>query len=350
MPDEFLNGVAAPDLDRADLMREAGVQWVRMGAAVPFADRIGGARSERYDRARSAIEAAAAHGFQVMGVTPGPGVARYYPDETGRLTLKWRDRFPEWFGPLGSEECLDNYAAVCAWLARDLKGLVRVWQVANELDWKQFSGPMTPQQSCDLIIAGARALKGADASLLVGHNLAGIHGDNVPFFLDYLFDRDDCPLDYCGVDGYYGSWHKGGPDDWADAIDTLHQKTGRPVLVNEWGFASAGGVKTDEDRRQGLATCACHRWPHTWGPGHTPEGQARFVEAAMAVFAERRAKLLGQFYFRWSDQPTCWQCGEPDCPAETAWGLVDLDGNPKPSFDAYRDGVQMPAGQGPEGR
>ncbi len=49
--------------------------------------------------------------------------------------------------------------------------------------------------------------------------------------------------------------------------------------------------------------------------------------------------MLGQLYFRWADQPTCWQCGKPDCPAETAWGLVDLEGRPKPSYYAYKDGV-----------
>jgi len=60
---------------------------------------------------------------------------------------------------------------------------------------------------------------------------------------------------------------------------------------------------------------------------------------ALAVFRRHRDKLLGQFFCRWEDQEACWQCGSPDCPIETAWGLVDLRGRPKPSFHAFRDGV-----------
>jgi hypothetical protein len=111
-------------------------------------------------------------------------------------------------------------------------------------------------------------------------------------------------------------------------------------MVNEWGFASAGGVKTDEDRQAGLFTCACHRWPYTWGPGHTPEGQAEFIRVAFDAFIEVKDKMLGQLYFRWADQRTCWQCGAADCPAETAWGMVDLQGGPKPAYYAYKEGVR----------
>ena len=52
----------------------------------------------------------------------------------------------------------------------------------------------------------------------------------------------------------------------------------------------------------------------------------------MAVLRKHREMLLGAFFYRWEDQERCWQCGAPDCPAETAWGLVDKDGSPKPAF------------------
>ncbi len=97
---------------------------------------------------------------------------------------------------------------------------------------------------------------------------------------------------------------------------------------------------TAEDRAREASTCECHRWPHTWGPGHTPDAQAQFISQAFDVFVAHKDMMLGQFYFRWADQPTCWQCGKPDCPAETAWGLVDLQGRPKPSYYALRDGIR----------
>ena len=64
------------------------------------------------------------------------------------------------------------------------------------------------------------------------------------------------------------------------------------------------------------------------------------MKRAFAAFALRRDILLGQFYVRWADQGNCWQCGQPDCPAETAWGLVDREGRPKPSYAAYREGAR----------
>jgi hypothetical protein len=97
---------------------------------------------------------------------------------------------------------------------------------------------------------------------------------------------------------------------------------------------------TDEDREAGEITCSCHRWPHTWGAGHTPEGQAEFIRKAFEAFIRQRDRMLGQFFFRWSDQETCWQCGAADCPAETAWGVVDLEGRPKPGFHALKEGVR----------
>jgi len=224
---------------------------------------------------------------------------------------------------------------MCAYLADDLRGLVQAWQIGNEMDWHQFAGPLNPRQACDYILAGARGLKASDPSLLVGHNPTG--GPKSYFFYGRLF-ADDL-LDYCGIDRYYGSWQPGGPQDWNAQIEELYELTQKPVLINEWGFASAGGVMTDEDRRAGTITCKCHRWPHTWGPGHTPEGQADFIRRAFDAFTAQKDKMLGQLYFRWADQPTCWQCGKPDCPAETAWGLVDLEGRPKPSYHAYKESV-----------
>ncbi len=337
--DELMIGVVAPgDPDDAPLIRGAGIEWIRLGAPFPFADRVGGELAEPYLKFRAHARAWADAGLRIMGVTPGPGVKLRERDGEGNLQLVWHRHLPEWCGELGSRKCQDAYEAVCARFAEDLRGVVGAWQIGNELDWHQFAGPLNARQACDFILSGARGLKGADPSLICGHNLTG--NALSYFFYGRLFGGSDGLLDYCGIDRYFGSWQPGGPEDWAPLIQELWDLTGAPVLINEWGFASAGGVMTAEDRAAGAVACECGRWPHTWGPGHTPEGQAEFIGRAFDAFAEVRRCLLGQFYFRWADQETCWQCGAPGCAAETAWGLVDLQGRPKPSYEALKEGVR----------
>ncbi|HUS92607.1 MAG TPA: hypothetical protein VM389_00585 [Phycisphaerae bacterium] len=334
---EMVIGTSA--LPGADVprIRQAHIGWVRQGFRFPFVDRLGGEISEDYRKARAQAEAWRAAGLKVMGVSPLPVSSRWEPDAGGTLRLKWTPRLPEWCGPLGSEQYVRTYQATCEWLAADLKGIVSMWQIANELDIEMFAGPLTPRQACELIAAGARGLKAADPSLLVGHNPAG--APKAYFLFGRLYGCGDGLLDYCGVDGYYGTWAPGSPGDWAGRIAELHELTGTKVLVNEWGFASRGDVAAHGEA-PGVANCQLRKWRHTWGPGHTPEGQGAFVREAFDAFRSRRDALLGVFFYRWEDQARCWQCGSPDCPVETAWGLVDLEGRPKPSFEVFREGVE----------
>ncbi|MDH7569065.1 MAG: hypothetical protein QHJ73_05710 [Armatimonadota bacterium] len=334
---EVFIGTSAYASADTGLMRQAGIGWVRQGVRFPFVDRIGGRISDEYLKSKAAIQRFVDAGLRVMVNTPNPGIGTYEKDAAGKLVLNWHDRLPAWCGPLGSDQFLRSYEEMCAWLAQDLKGMVPLWQVANELDIQQFAGPLNPRQACDLIAAGARGLKSADPSVLVGHNPAG--GANAGYFFGYLYGRRDGLLDYCGIDGYYGTWAPGSPDSWSRRIEEIHHLTGLPVLVNEWGFSSAGGVMDEEEAQRNAPVCAVKKWRHTWGAGHTPEGQAQFVRATFEAFRTQRQHLLGVFFYRWEDQERCWQCGAPDCPAETAWGLVDLQGRPKPAFYAFREGA-----------
>jgi hypothetical protein len=336
---QLMVGVSAYPSADPDLLRNAGIGWVREGFRLPFADRVGGEPTEQYVRAKEMAQTRAEQGLKVMGVSPLPGIATKERQPDGTLRPTWRTFIPEWAGELGSEQCLRSYEDACAWLAEDLQGLVQAWQIANELDIPEFAGPLNPRQGCDLVLAGARGLKAADPSLFVGHNPAG--APPAYFFFGRLFGRDDGLIDYCGVDGYYGTWAHGGPRNWSARVSELHELTGAPVLVNEWGFSSAGEVMTPAEDRSGAPTCQLKKWRHTWGKGHTPDGQADFVAAAFEEFRSVRDALAGVFFYRWEDQESCWQCGAPDCPAETAWGLVDLEGRPKPAYGAFRDGARM---------
>lgn len=275
----------------------------------------------------------------VMGVTPLPGIGKREPGDDGKLKLVWNPRMPEWAGRPGSPEYLRNYADTCAWMAQDLKGTVGMWQVANEMDIELFAGPLNPAEGCELVTAGARGLKSSDPSLVVGHNPAG--DPKGYYFFGRLFNRPDAVMDYCGVDGYYGSWAPGAPSDWAPRIRELSSLTGVPILVNEWGFSSTGEIMSEADRLAGLMPCDRKKWWYTWGSGHTPEGQAEFVKAAMESFHSVRDLLFGMFFYRWEDQEKCWQCGAADCPAEIGWGLTGFKGDPKPALKAYQEGIRL---------
>ena len=331
-------GVSAyPNAD-IGLMREAGIEWVRHGFSVPFTDRLNGKVSEAYREEKAEAERWVAAGMKLMGITPGPGSQTFERDAAGQLRPVWHNWMPDWCGPLGSEQNLRSFEAICAWMARDLKGMVAAWQVCNELECPNFAGPLNLRQACELILAGAGGLKASDGSLFVGMNTGG---DPEGYYLfGRLFADPAAPLDYCGDDEYYGSWHPGGPEQMADRIPELHAITGKPVVLNEFGFSSAGEPKRDASGRlpEG-GGCETKSWWRTWGPGHTPEGQAEFVRVIFDAFRAQRDELAGVFFYRWEDQARCWSCGSPDCPIETRWGLVDLKGKPKPAYHAFKEGV-----------
>ena len=154
------------------------------------------------------------------------------------------------------------------------------------------------------------------------------------------------PFDYVGIDAYYGTWDPGSPEDWDHKILELYELTGAKVLVNEWGYASAGGLLTEDEIRQNAPNCSFKKWKYAWKGVHTEEIQAEFVGRAIAAMQKRRDLLAGMFFYRWEDQATCWQCGKADCPVETAWGLVSQENQPKPAYYAFQAGVKALAGGG----
>jgi len=71
---------------------------------------------------------------------------------------------------------------------------------------------------------------------------------------------------------------------------------------------------------------------------HTPEGQADFYRDIYPRLAQLPF-LLGAFAYCWKDSESCYVCGQGDCPTETRWGLVDMQGREKPSYYAVRDAL-----------
>ncbi len=336
--DELIAGTSAyPDAD-PDLLRQAGIGWLRHNFPFPFEEGIGDETTEAYARTKQRAEERSAQGFRLIGVTPLYGIGKWEPDAEGTLRLRWRSRAPDWMAEPGTDAFRRAYREMCVWLAGDLGDRVPVWQIGNEFDIRQFAGPLNLAQACDLVLDAARGLKEGNPNAVVGHNGAGSRRSW--FLAGRLFGHGDEVLDYCGIDQYYGTWQAGGPEDWGPRIAELHAVTGAPVLINEWGFSSAGEVMTDEERRLEVSNCQLRKWARTWGPGHTPQGQAEFVRRAFDQFCQHRSELLGQVFYRWEDQQECWQCGHAECPIETAWGLVDVGGRPKPAFHAFQEGAE----------
>jgi len=337
---EFINGITSHGTWDIALMKAAGFGWVRAGFPYPFADLGTGALSEEYLQAREHARRWAAAGFRLIGGTPGLGHGIYQPDAVGDLRMVFESHLPAWMAEPGSEEFYQQYERGCAFLAKDVGSLAPVWQVANEIDWEQFAGPLDLLQAAELVIRSAIAMKGVDPGLLVSTNCSGSPATNE--FVGLLFNDPRLKPDYCGIDQYYGSWQPGGPQAWAERIDELYALTrGVKIFVNEWGYASAGAMMTAAEHRSGAPNCQLKKWVFGWDAGHTPEVQAEFIRQTMDVFLRKREKLLGQCFFRLEDTETCWQCGKPDCPVETAWGLVDVKSRPKPAYIVMKESISL---------
>lgn len=336
--DDFVIGTSAHAKADAELIKGAGIGWIRQNFSYPFVDRVGGETTEAYAEAKAQAQAWVDKGFRVMGVSPLLGIGLREPSAEGQLQMVWHDRVPDYMGKPGSQTFLNNYRELCRFLAHDLHGAVHMWQIANELDIPIFAGPLNPREAGELILAGAEGLKMGDPGMIVGTNTAG--SDKAYFLYGWLHAQGEGLIDYTGVDAYYGTWEGGGPEKWSDRIAELYALTQTRVLVNEWGYASAGGLLTAEERATHPYVCQYKKWYHAWDAGHTPEVQAKFVQTAFKGFYDQRDKLLGLFFYRWEDQEKCWQCGAPDCPAETAWGLVRVNQEPKPAYAAFAAGVE----------
>lgn len=323
---------ATTDLDYAR-MREAGIGWVRLGFRPPFSDETMTATTAAFAEQEREVERLAGHGLKLVAYTPFPGGD---PDIGGH--------YPAWGGPPGSEGYLAQYEAVCAWLAERFRGVAGAWQIANELNLPFWAGDLTPDQAVRFLQRGGRGVRRGDPTALVGFNMAGF-GETAMAMYGQLFagpagGGDPVAFDYVGCDGYMA------PELWPEKFAQLKAITDKPIVVQEFGYASAGITLTVEQTRAHPFSSAHDRcrwlgWPRSWGDHeHSPEDQAAYVARCMELFAAE-PRVSGVIIWRWDDAPRCWLCGRPSsvCPGTGRWGLVDEAGRPKPAFDAFRAGA-----------
>jgi len=329
-PSKRILGVSAWSNPNYQLMKEGGIGWVRLGFEFPFEDKIGGKLSDKFLKNLEEAKKVNKLGLRIMGVTPLAGAMAY--DEKDKKTA-WRPQIPAWAGSIDSDSYYQTYEQACAELGRQTKGIVGMWQVSNEMDIDVFRGPLSIQQAERFLLAGARGLKTGNPQAKADMNPAGLESGE-PLFRD-LYSRPDTPFDYAGIDGYFGSWQPGGPQDWVPVIERIHEITGKPVLINEWGYSSIQGSGNPLKRKVGNPICEKQAWKNVWQKEHSPEEQAAYVRIALKIFATY-PNVVGCFFYDWGDDAVCYHCGSKGCPSECGWGMVDSQGNPKPAYHAFK--------------
>ena len=330
MPKTFMAGVAAKfsQLTNEDLqrMRDANLEWLRSEIHEFSQDSFlrGEKQPDAFWRLKDRIAELRKNGFQIMGITPGP-----------------REMIAAAGAP-GSADYFAHYRRLCAFLGREFAGLIDYWQVANELDIWIFRAGLTMEQSAEFLKAGLRGLKDADPNLKTGINITlfpsrpgEVDGNTEQhegvFLARSIYHDPSLEIDYAGFDSYPGTWREGGAESWNAYLDDFHALTGKPIIVQEFGYSSAGGLMSEEEKKTKAYPCELKKWRFAWQGAHTPEVQANFIAETYRLFAEKPF-VIGATYYCWRDHATCWQCGSPDCPAETAWGLIDRRNQPKPSY------------------
>lgn len=326
-------GVAAKlsNLSERDLklIAEAGIGWLRSSFPMDYASVLqAGSPGKNFCDLKRLITDLKARGLQIMGITPSP------------FDLAERIGVP------GTDGYFQNYGRICAFLAQELSGLIDWWQVGNELDIWIFRDKLNMEESARFLKSGLGAMREAAPGLKLGINITlfpslpgevdgNTEADEGITLARSVYGDPSLELDYAGFDSYPGTWRRGGPESWSGYLDGFHELTGKPVVIQEFGYASRGDLMSPEEQASDVLPCHLKKWRFSWKGGHTPEIQADFLRESMKVFRSK-PYVLGATYYSWKDSLTCWQCRSEDCPCETAWGLLDSSGKPKPSYTALK--------------
>jgi hypothetical protein len=362
----FIKGVCH-SRENFEQIKGAGFEWNRTDAAFPF-DKDGNVRQD-YLRWKEEMREYRSNGFKIMVVTPYP---RQFMEHTGL-----DPRLPE------NEE---RVREVARFLLDDLRDIAGAFQITNEMGIPRFMLPLTMDEAVRYIGIQLEAMYPHRGDVLIGYNSPGPQAD-----LHFKMRPWHKYCDYVGIDIYIGCFVSLGC--WMSMFDTMLRymwsMTGKPIILCEFGYISGGAPKTPEEKRAvlqryGVSSEAEARAnpepflkaiqevrPGIWNQiknnasgdpcdflfqydfclhfysempakirikkyPHTPEGQAGFY----SEIYDRLTKLpfmLGAFQYCYSDSKECYICKQEDCPTETRWGIVTVDGKEKPAYYAVRD-------------
>lgn len=327
--------------DEYDMVRELGMEWVRLNISFPWEDKMFGRLCPEYLQARQEIRHMHARGFQVMPATPPLG--GYTFDAEKGITC-WHEHFPEFVGEKGTEAFYENVRETMRFICEDLGGDAGIyWQCMNEIDIPIFSGEYPEKIVAETARACAEGILRANPEARCGINIS-CYNENAVRIADLVY-REGHSFRYMGVDQYFGSWQPGDVDSWTAVIDALYERYHLPVLANEWGYSSGGELAPEKPDPDEVPTglpdvCYLKKWFYEVDGGHTPKVQADYLDRGLKLFAEH-PHCIGSFLFCWRDAYHCYHCGASDCPAECYWGIVTPDCRPKPAYDAVKKALEQ---------
>ncbi len=361
----FVRGVCHPTED-FEQIKGANIGWIRID--IPFPFEKDGSVSASYEGFKAKCKRFQDKGIKVMAVTP-------YPND-----------YIAYGADIRTEEGTEKVKEIGKFLVNDMQGFVSGFQITNEMGIPRFTIPLTIKDAAKFIGVNLQVMKPYKKDIIVGYNSAGPEAMLHSLLLPYM----DC-CDYVGVDIYMGCFFNMPGFIWLfEALCRyLWAMTGKPVLIQEFGYLSGGAPKTKAEKKAMLQRygadsekearkniekfvgnmpahfadhikyvcendpsryfgflfrsdmvnhfyCELPRLTKIPGYPHTPEGQARFFEDCISHLYSLDF-ICGCNIYCYKDPDKCYYCGQKECPTETRWGLVDADGNEKPSYKAVRN-------------
>lgn len=361
----FIRGVCHPT-DDYEQIKGANIGWIRID--IPFPYEKDGSVSKHYESFKERCVTFEKNGIKVMAVTP-------YPND-----------YIEFGADIRTDEGTEKVKEIGKFLINDMQGIVSGFQITNEMGIPRFTIPLTIREAAKFIAANLEVIYPLKKDIIIGYNSAGpeamLHSELLPY-VKYC--------DYVGVDIYMGCFFNVPGFLWIfEALCRyLWAMTGKPVLIQEFGYLSGGAPKTkaqkkamlqqygansEKEARKNIEAFVsrmpshfadhikyvCENDPSRYfgflfrsdmvnhfycelpkltkipGYPHTPDGQARFFEDCISHLYSLDF-ICGCNIYCYKDPDMCYYCGQKECPTETRWGLVDSDGNEKPSYKSVRN-------------
>lgn len=361
----FIRGICHPTENFAQL-KDANIGWIRID--IPFPFEKDGSVSKAYEGFKEKCKRFQDNGIKVMAVTP-------YPND-----------YIEYGADIRTEDGVEKIKEIGEFLINDMKGFASGFQITNEMGIPRFTIPLTLKEAAKFIAVNIEAMYPLKGDIIIGYNSAGPEAMLHSLLLPYVH-----MCDYVGIDIYLGCFFNmpGFIFIFELLCRYLWAMTGKPVLLQEFGYLSGGAPKTKAEKKAKLQLygadsekeakknieqfvenmpkhfadhikyvcrndsskyfgflfksdmvnhfyCELPRLTKIPGYPHTPEGQARFFEDCITRLYNAPF-ICGCNIYCYKDPDKCYYCGQTDCPTETRWGLVDSSENEKPSYRAVRN-------------
>ncbi len=362
----FIKGICHTH-EEYDLITDANIEWLREDMPLPFD--ANGNISPSYQHWKAEMQEYNENGIRIFGVTP-------YPDEYIEIGLDPR-----------VEENEAKIKEIAQFYVNDLRGIVGAYQITNEMGVDRFTEPLTLDEAARFIGIQLEAMDSVKGDIIVGYNLCA----QALLTLPGLMQPYHKYCDYVGIDIYLGCFENitKSIDQFMVALKYVRRVTGKPVMLCEFGYIGLGEPKTAAEKKAVLESygyssekeaiadidnfiaklppdikdefdrfyanasteekaellfngeytnhiyCELTEGTGLYGYDHTPEGQAKFYKDLIPKI-KKLDFVVGAFVYNWQDSGSCYVCGQNECPVETKWGIIDYEGNPKPSYYAIQ--------------